>query len=96
MEKLNKQDVYHVANLARLKVNEQDVIKYQVQLNDILTEIEKIEIVDCEEEDIMISPSLNSNRFSDGSIKHVNKNEVLARASKTKGDFIVVSRVLND
>lgn len=95
MEKLNKQNVYHVANLAKLDINDSEVDKYQTQLNDILTEIEKIESVDIDG-DIMISPSTNINRFNDDEINHIDKIEVLARASISNGDFIVVSRVLND
>ncbi|MDD3186958.1 MAG: Asp-tRNA(Asn)/Glu-tRNA(Gln) amidotransferase subunit GatC [Bacilli bacterium] len=96
MEMLNKNDVYHVANLAKLALDEEDAEKYHGQLNDILTEIEKIETVDIKEQDIMISSSNNTNRFSNGSTTHISKDEVLARASRTNGDFIVVSSVFND
>lgn len=95
MEKLNKQNVYHVANLAKLNITERDVDKYQTQLNDILTEIEKIEKEDIDG-NIMISPSNNINRFDDDKIDHIDKSEVMAMASKSNGDFIVVSRFLND
>lgn len=95
MEKLNKQSVYHVADLAKLSVDEKEIDKYQTQLNDILSEIEKIEKTEVNN-DIMISPSNNVNIYNEEDIEHINKCEVLARASKSNGDFIVVSRVLND
>lgn len=95
MEKLNKQNVYHVADLAKLNVSEEEIDKYQTQLNDILGEIEKIELADIDG-DIMISPTNNINCYNNDEVSHINKNEVLARACKSNGDFIVVSRVLND
>lgn len=95
MEKLNKQNVYHVANLAKLNISESEVDKYQTQLNDILTEIEKIENVNIDG-NIMISPSNNVNRFNEDDFEHIDKVEVMAKASKSNGDFIIVSRVLND
>lgn len=93
--KKNSFDVEHVNDLARLK--ETDMEKYEKQLNDILTEINKILDVEIEEKDIMISPSTNINRYYDNeSVEEIDKKEVLEMANKTNGDFIVVSRVIND
>lgn len=92
MKKIN---VEHVNDLARLK--EEDVEKYEVQLNDIMTEIDKILDVEINTKEIMISPIENINRYYDESeIELIDKKEVLEMANKTNGDFIVVSRVIND
>lgn len=94
-EKLTEKDVNHVIDLARLKEN--DIDRYKSQLNDILTEIDKILDVDINESDIMISPSDNVNRYNDDVVCGViDKKDVLKMANKTNGDFIVVSRVIND
>ena len=93
--KKNSFDVEHVNDLARLK--ETDMEKYEKQLNDILTEINKILDVEIEEKDIMISPSTNINRYYDNElVEEIDKQEVLKMANKTNGDFIVVSRIIND
>ena len=95
IEKLTEKDVNHVIDLARLKEN--DIDRYKSQLNDILTEIDKILDVDINESDIMISPSDNVNRYNDDIVCGViDKKDVLKMANKTNGDFIVVSRVIND
>ncbi len=92
MKKIN---VEHVNDLARLK--EEDLEKYEVQLNDIMTEINKILDVEINTKEIMISPIENINRYYDESeIEQIDKKEVLQMANKTNGDFIVVSRVIND
>ncbi len=92
MKKIN---VEHVNDLARLK--EEDLEKYEVQLNDIMTEIDKILDVEINTKEIMISPIENINRYYDESeIEQIDKKEVLEMANKTNGDFIVVSRVIND
>lgn len=92
MKKIN---VEHVNDLARLK--EEDLEKYEVQLNDIMTEINKILDVEINTKEIMISPIENINRYYDESeIEQIDKKEVLEMANKTNGDFIVVSRVIND
>ena len=92
MKKIN---VEHVNDLARLK--EEDVEKYEVQLNDIMTEIDKILEAEINTKEIMISPIENINRYYDESeIELIDKKEVLEMANKTNGDFIVVSRVIND
>lgn len=92
MKKIN---VEHVNDLARLK--EEDLEKYEVQLNDIMTEIDKILDVEINTKEIMISPIENINRYYDESeIEQIDKKEVLQMANKTNGDFIVVSRVIND
>ena len=92
MKKIN---VEHVNDLARLK--EEDLEKYEVQLNDIMTEINKILDVEINTKEIMISPIENINRYYDESeIEQIDTKEVLQMANKTNGDFIVVSRVIND
>lgn len=95
IQKLTDKDVEHVIDLARL--DEKDIERYKEQLNDILTEIDKIIDVEIEEENIMISPIKNVNRYTEDEIgEMINKKEVLEMANKNNGEFIVVSRVIND
>ena len=62
-----------------------------------MTEIDKILDVEINTKEIMISPIENINRYYDESeIELIDKKEVLEMANKTNGDFIVVSRVIND
>ena len=95
---LSKNEVDHVASLARLNVSDEEYELYGKQLYDILSEIEKIEEVDVEGEDkIMISPSNNINEYSNDTIgPMLPLSDILKNANHTTGDFIVVPRVIAD
>lgn len=93
MEILDNEKILHVAKLANIKVDDVDV--YKKQLNDILTEIKKIEDV-CMDNDIMITSCTNTNCYKSEE-EVMDKREDLLKNSKLKnGDFIVVPKALND
>ena len=98
MEKLTKEEVLHVANLARLNIADNEIEKYGKQLSDILTEIEKITHVDIQEEgNILIAPISHTNEFKeDIGGKMLTKEEIFKNAKNTSGNYIVVPKVLND
>ena len=95
---LSKEEVDHVANLARLHVDDSEYELYEKQLYDILSEIKKIEDIDVEgETEIMISPSTNKNTYSNDSIgPMLSTSDVTKNAKHTIGDYIVVPRVVAD
>lgn len=85
MYKLTKEDVLHVASLSKLKID--NIEKYQKDLEDILNSIKDIEELDVAS-DIMISPTKNSNVFSDYS--NNNEVDVLSNIKDKSGNFIKV------
>lgn len=95
---LSKSEVDHVADLARLHVDDSEYELYEKQLYDILEEIKRIEEVELEgDEEIMISPSTNINTYSNDSIgPMLSTADVLKNAKHTVGDYIVVPRVVAD
>ena len=102
IEKLTEKDVNHVIDLAKLKENDIDRPICATGRTDkgvhALSQYGHADIdVDINESDIMISPSDNVNRYNDDVVCGViDKKDVLKMANKTNGDFIVVSRVIND
>lgn len=98
MEKLTKEEVKHVADLARLNINEDEIEKYSVQLNDILTEIDKILSVEIDEnEEMLISTTDAVNRLNEDEVgKMLTKEEIFKNAKNKSGDYIIVPKVLND
>lgn len=97
MEKLEKKDIYHVAELGRLSLKEEEISKYEQQLNDILTEIEKIENVEINPCTCMISPVMEEVRLKED-IEEVSlsKKDVLKNANSVSGDFISVARAVEE
>ena len=92
---ISEEKVKHIANLAKLNVTEEEMNKYQKQLTDILTEIDKILKVDITNDEIMISPSDNRNCYSEDVIEsHISKSDALKNAKRVKGDYIIVPKVI--
>lgn len=92
---IEKEQVKHIADLAKLNVSEQELEKYQKQLSDIMTEINKIVEVEIEDDDIMISPTDNEDCYSLDIVEtHISKEEAFKNAKNKKGDYIVVPKVL--
>lgn len=98
MEKLNKEDVKHVADLARLDITEDEIDKYSVQLSDILTEIDKIVNVKIDEnEEILISTTDASNKINKDEVGEMLKTDDMFKNVKNRsGNYIIVPKVLND
>ena len=92
---ISEEKVRHIADLAKLNVTSEEMSKYQQQLTDILTEIDKILKVDITNDEIMISQSNNRNCYSDDVIEsHISKSDALKNAKRVKGDYIVVPKVI--
>jgi aspartyl/glutamyl-tRNA(Asn/Gln) amidotransferase C subunit len=87
--------VLHVAHLGRLKLTTDEIQRYKHQLKQILDEINKINEIDFED-DIMISPSDNTNVFSSKESSKSNPKEILSNAPKTNGNFIEIRWEKND
>lgn len=98
MEKLSKEDVLHVADLARLDITEEEIDKYSVQLSDILTEIDKIVNVKIDEnEEILISTTDASNKINKDEVGDMLKTDDIFKNVKNRsGNYIIVPKVLND
>lgn len=95
---LSREEVDHVADLARLHVDEAEYELYSKQLYDILEEVNKIEKVDLKGEDeIMISPCENTNCYSsDQAGPMLSKEEIFKNVKHSNGDYILVPRVVAD
>ena len=55
-DKLSKEEVLHVADLARIKLTDEEVEKYQIELKKLLDDVEKINDVKGYDDDILIAP----------------------------------------
>ena len=94
MNELTKEEVLHVANLARINVSDEEIEKYKVGLKQILDEVNRINEVNVDE-DILISPTENKNiyREDEGIDTEV---DILKNAPKTSGNYIEIKRFVND
>ena len=88
-DKLSKEEVLHVAKLARIKVTEEEIEKYQVDLKTLLNEVEKINEVEGYDEEILILRK-------DEAGEMLNPKEVLKNAPKHSGNYIEVPVVISE
>lgn len=96
-DKLSKEEVLHVANLARIKVTEEEIEKYQVDLKTLLNEVEKINEVEGYDEEILIANwHDNTVLRKDEPGEMLNPKEVLKNAPKHSGNYIEVPVVISE
>lgn len=94
MNELTKEEVLHVAHLARISVTDEDIEKYKVQLKQILDEINRINEINASD-DILISPTENKNVYREDI--GINEDvDILKNAPKKSGNYIEIKRFVND
>lgn len=95
--KLTKEEVLHVANLARISVSEEEIEKYQVELKKLLDEVEKINDVKGYDDEILIAPWSESTTLrKDEQEAMLNPKEVIENAPKHSGNYIEVPVVITE
>ena len=89
--KITKEEVVHVANLARLNLDEESIAKFAVQIDNILQYVDMLNRVDTEG----VAPTSHAifltNAFREDKVKeHLDRNKALANApEKEDGNFVV-------
>lgn len=95
MNKLKREEVLHVANLARIELSEKEIEKYQVDLKILLDEVEKINDVKGYDDEILIAPwSRESELRKDEEGEMLDPKKVIENAPKHSGNYIEVPVVI--
>ena len=92
---LTKEEVIHVAHLARIEITPEELEKYQKDLKVLFDEIDKIKDLDDFDDDKMISPCENSFDLNRKNVEVANDN-LLLNVPKKKGNFIEVPVMVNE
>ena len=97
MEMLTKEEVLHVANLARIDVSEEEISDYQVQLKQLINEINKIKNVEVNNEEILVTPvdHLTSMREDEQGLT-TSFDEIKKNVPNTVGNFVEVVVMINE
>ena len=96
-EKLTREEVLHVAKLARIEISEEEIEKYQVELKQLLNEVEKINTVTGYDDEILIANwSRNAILRKDEEQEMLNPKEVIASAPRHSGNYIEVPVVIGE
>lgn len=94
---LDKQQIQHIANLARLELSDEEMDKYGTQLSDILGYIEQLQEVDVEGVEPTAQVTGLENVLRDDEIKDWSdkeRQEALEQAPALEDGQVKVKRVL--
>lgn len=97
MDKLTKEEVLHVAHLARIKVTEEEIEKYQVELKKLLDEVEKIKNIEVEDDEILVTPIEHETVLrKDTDTRSIEFDEIKKNVPSTNGNFVEVPVMINE
>ena len=95
--KLTKEEVMHVLDLARLEATNDEIEKYQVDLYKMIKEIDKIKELDDFDDEILIAPWSNDSVLRENEEIKIDESDILKNVPSKKGNFISVDvEVLKD
>ena len=96
-DRLSKEEVLHVAELARIAISESEIEKYQVQLKQIMDSVDKIKDVEVNDDKILIANwSAPTNLREDVPGEMLNPKEVIGNAPRHSGNYIEVPVVIGE
>lgn len=97
MDKLTKEEVNHIAHLARIGMSDSDVEIFQVELKKLLDEVSKITDIKGYDDEIMFTPSENKATMrEDIEGEMLSAKEALANAPAKNGNFVEVPVMINE
>ena len=95
-KKLSKEEVLHVAKLARISLTDEEIEKYQVQLKELLDDVEKINEVKGYDDDILIGCWEENTKLRRDSVgTMLNPKDVINTAPRHSGNYIEVPVVIS-
>ena len=92
---LTKEEVLHVAHLARIELDDSEIEKYQKDLKVLFDEIDKIKELNDFDDDKMISPCNNSFNLEE-KMTLVDQDNLLLNVPKKKGNFVEVPVMVSE
>lgn len=96
MSKLSKEDVLKLARLARLRLSDSEVEKFQKELTAIISYVEQLDSVDTQgiEPTYQITGLTNVTRADDEVNYGVTQEELLSNLPNRDGNYIKVRRMI--
>ena len=96
-DKLTKEEVLHVAYLARIALTDEEVERFQVQLKELFDEVSKITTIEGYDDEMMFTVVEEEPSLREDEIKPMlNPKDAMREAKKTNGNFVEVPVMIND
>ncbi len=97
MDKLTKEEVLHVAHLARIALTEEEIEKFRGQLKILLQDVEKINNIKGYDEELLFTPITDACKLRNDIPKDMlTPEEVLKNAPKKNGNFVEVPVMIHE
>ena len=94
---LEKEEVLHVAHLARIRVTDDEIEKYQKQLKELLDDVDKIKDIELEDNELLVTPVDHESVLrSDSDTRSVEFNDIKKNVPATTGNFVEVPVMVNE
>ena len=95
--KLSKEEVLHVADLARIEISDEELEMYQIKLKELLNQIETVNEIDDNNSSYLIAPWQEDSSFRNDLVGNMlNPKEVLENVPHKSGNFIEVPVVITN
>lgn len=97
MDKLSKEEVMHVANLARISISDSEIDKYARDLKLLLDDVDKIKDIETDSEELLVTPvEYHSELRKDDDTSSIEFSEVKKNVPATVGNFVEVPVMINE
>ncbi len=97
MNKLTKEEVRHVAHLARIKVTDEEIEKYQIDLGKLLEDVDKINDIEVETDELLVTPvDQEAILRNDQETRSVNFDEIKKNVPAVTGNFVEVPVMIGE
>ncbi len=97
MDKLTKEEVLHVAHLARIKVEDSEIEKYQIELKQLLDDVDQIKDIVVESQELLVTPVEHETILrNDSDTREVEFNMIKKNVPATNGNFVEVPVMVNE
>ena len=96
-DKLSREEVLHVAELARIAISESELEKYQIQLKQIIDSVDKIKEVEVDDDKMLIANwSKETTLREDECGEMLSPKDVINTAPRHSGNYIEVPVVIGE
>lgn len=97
MNKLSREEVLHVAHLARIKVTDEEIEKYQVDLKKLLDDVDKINDIEVETDELLVTPTTQEASLrNDQETRSIDFDEVKKNVPAVTGNFVEVPVMIGE
>ena len=97
MDKLSREEVLHVAHLARISLTEEEIEKFRGELKVLMDDIDKIKEVEDFDNEMMYTPINDNTRLREDVVgEMLSASDATINAPKKNGSFIEVPVMINE